>query len=341
MTTHPDLPTSRRACALRLGFAGTPAFAARILAALIDAGCTPAVVFCQPDRPAGRGRRLAAPPVKELALQHGLPVEQPRSLKAPAVADALRGHDLDVLVVAAYGLILPPAVLVAPRLGCINVHASLLPRWRGAAPIERAMLAGDAETGVSIMQMDEGLDTGPVFLTRRCPIEPGLDAPALEARLAELGATALLECLQRLPDLTAAPQPDAGVTYADKLTRADSALRWSEPASLIERKVRALAGRMPPHGAVDSVRVTLLEASAEDAAGGGPCAPQALAAPPGTILSAGSRGIRVACGEGALNITRLKLNLGKGRPLSAADAVNGYGRLFTPGRCLDPAEPAP
>ncbi len=243
---HPQEPaeTIPHQPGLRLGFAGTPEFAARILHALLAAARVPAVVYTQPDRPAGRRRRLSASPVKTLAEQHNLPVRQPRSLRPAEEAAALRAADLDVFVVAAYGLILPTAVLTAPRFGCINVHASLLPRWRGAAPVERAIMAGDTETGVSIMHMEQGLDTGPVYLQRRLAITPDLDGPSLEARLADLGAEALLECLVRLPDLRPQPQAPEGVTYAAKLSRADAAIDWTLLAVVIERKIRALRGRM-------------------------------------------------------------------------------------------------
>jgi methionyl-tRNA formyltransferase len=308
--------------ALRIGFAGTPAFAARILQALLDGGSPPLTVYCQPDRPAGRGRRVQAPPVKALAEQAGIPVRQPQTLRSAAEAAELADLRLDVLVVVAYGLILPPAVLAAPRFGCINVHASLLPRWRGAAPIERAILAGDTRTGVSIMQMDAGLDTGPVIAERSCPIGPDTDAVTLSRRLAELGAEALLDCLRRPPPWPSRPQPEVGVSYAGKLTREDARVEWRQPAAQIRRQVLALAHRMPPVAQLGAARVRLLAARAE----------QNLAdSAPGTILEAGAAGIRVACGEGTLLIQRLQLNVGKGRPLDAGDAVNGYPALFRAG----------
>lgn len=308
---------------LRLGFAGTPDFAARILDALLAAGHRPVSVYCQPDRPAGRGRRLQPPPVKTLAEDHGLTVRQPASLRPPAEAERLAEDRLDVLVVAAYGQILPESILSVPRYGCINVHASLLPRWRGAAPIERAILAGDRETGVCIMQMERGLDTGPVLVRRRCPIEPGMGAEALEAHLAELGAAALLDCLSQPPPWQATPQAEDGVTYATKLTRADAVVRWGGSADAIARQVSALARRMPPVACIGEVQIRLLAARAEDQPAGD------LA--PGTIIDAGCDGIRIACGSGVLRVEALQLNVGKGRPLRAADAVNGYAQLFAPG----------
>jgi methionyl-tRNA formyltransferase len=319
---------------LRLGFAGTPEFAAKVLAGLLQAGRRPVVVYTQPDRRAGRGRRLQQAPVKALALDHKLALCQPESLRRADVAAALADLTLDVLVVAAYGLILPPAVLAAPRLGCINVHASLLPRWRGAAPIERAIMAGDEMTGISIMKMDRGLDTGPVYLRRRCAVGAGMDGPTLEDALARLGCEALLECLDALPDLQPAPQPDLGISYAHKLTRADAVIDWSRPALAIERQVRALCARMPAVTGAGGVRMAILEALAMEAAVAG--LPGAM---PGGIVAARAAGIEVACGEGILNISRLKLSVGKGRVLRAADAINGYPALFTVGASF--GEPAP
>lgn len=323
---------SATATDLRIGFAGTPEFAATILGALLAAGYRPLAVYCQPDRPAGRGQRLQPPPVKTLAAEHALPVRQPPSLRPAAEADRLAEDRLDVLVVAAYGLILPESVLSVPRYGCINVHASLLPRWRGAAPVERAILAGDQETGVCIMRMERGLDTGPVLLQRRCPIGADTSADALEARLAELGAAALLEVLGSPPPWPETPQTEAGATYATKLTRADALVHWRGSAEYIARQVRALARRMPPLAHSGEVQLRLLAADAAE---------QTTAAAPGTVLEADRTGIRVSCGSGVLTIERLQLNVGKGRPLLAADAVNGYGHLFQPGLQLrDGGDPA-
>jgi methionyl-tRNA formyltransferase len=318
----------------RIGFAGTPRFAATILKRLLQAGRRPCVVYTQPDRQAGRGRKMQPSAVKALALEHDIELRQPVSLRAPEEAAALAAFDLDVLVVAAYGLLLPPAILSVPRAGCINVHASLLPRWRGAAPIERAIMAGDIETGACIMQMDEGLDTGPVYLCERCPIEATMDAPALEARLADLGSNALLVCLNQLGDLVPVPQPNDGATYARKLTQADALIRWDRTAVDLHRQVRALTGRMPAFTSAGTTRVSILEAAMLDS----PATPAA----PGTVVAANSRGISVTCGSGLLNILRLQLNVGKGLPLSAADAVNGYARLFAVGAVLgDPTSSDP
>lgn len=322
---HPQAPSTSTAPRpqLRLGFAGTPAFAARILDAMLAGGRTPVVVYTQPDRRAGRRRRLAAGPVKALAEQHGLPLRQPQTLRCAEEVAALQQASLDVFVVAAYGLILPPEVLRTPRLGCINVHASLLPRWRGAAPVERAIMAGDTETGVSIMHMEQGLDTGPVYLQRRLAITADLDGPALESRLADLGAEALLECLDRLKDLQPQPQPSNGVTYAAKLTRADAAVDWSRSAVAIERQIRALRGRMPALTLAGGERLMLLAAQADNS-------PAAAAA--GTIVAARPDGIRVACGQGTLTI--LEAQLAGRRPATAAELLRGHGARVAPGTVL-------
>ena len=319
---------------LRIGFAGTPEFAARILDALIAGDAAPVVVYTQPDRPFGRGRKPQPSPVKRLATAQGIPVRQPASLRGEEAAETLAEWRLDVLVVAAYGLILPQSILDVPRLGCINVHPSLLPRWRGAAPVERTILAGDREAGVCIMRMTRGLDSGPVYLTRRTAVGPDEDAPALEARLAELGGAALLDCLAALPEAAApTPQAEAGLTYAEKLTREEAALDFSASAAAEVRRVRAFAGRQGAFAYSGDVRVNVLAASAEDRPA------EAESATPGTIVSADRRGIRVACGDGVLVLNTVRLSVGKGRPLSAADAANGYAALFRPGTQLSP-EPA-
>jgi len=308
--------------ALRLGFAGTPAFAASILTGLIAAGHPPAVVYTQPDRPTGRGRKTMAGPVKALAVEHGIPVLQPDTLRDEAAAAALGAFELDILIVAAYGLLLPSAILHTPKLGCINVHASLLPRWRGAAPIERAIMAGDAETGVSIMQMDEGLDTGPVYLLRSCAIGPQTTGPALEAALAALGTSALLECLPLIPGVEPTPQPIDGASYAKKLTTADARIRWSRSATELDRQIRALTGRLSAFTFVNDVRMLILAAEPSTT-------PPPPGTVPGTIISASKDdGIRIACGTGTLCIRRLQLNRGKGAPLLAAQALNGFPALL-------------
>lgn len=319
----------------RLGFAGTPEFAATIAAGLIAAGRTPHVIYTQPDRPTGRGRRVRPSPVKVLAESHGIPVEQPATLRTPESADTLEGWALDVLVVAAYGLILPPRILSVPRFGCINVHASLLPRWRGAAPIERAIMAGDHCTGVCIMAMEKGLDTGPVYLARQTPIGPDTDAPTLEATLAELGTEALLTCLLDLPERTPTPQGEQGVTYADKLSRDDAVIHWAGPAPAIAAQVRALTGRMPaftlahggPGSAGQPVRIAVTRARVA------PSQTEGAGSAPGTVLGADRNTVRVACGDGVLEILEVHV-AGRPRPMAVADVLRGQSALFQPGAIL-------
>jgi methionyl-tRNA formyltransferase len=306
----------------RIGFAGTPEFAAIVLDAILRDGQEVVVVYTQPDRRAGRGRKLTSSPVKQLALANRLPLRQPTSLRGKTPAAELAECNLDVLVVAAYGLILPESVLVAPKYGCINVHASLLPRWRGAAPVERAIMAGDAETGVSIMQMDAGLDTGPVLARSKCPIDEDVSGPELGAALARLGAQCLLACLANLDALTPEPQREADACYAAKLATEDAVIDWHRPSRDIHRQVRALCGRLPATTSIDDLTIKILAAR---------WSPDPPSATPGTIESATRKGIKVACGGGSLVIEQLQLNRGKGLPLAAADAINGYPALFEPG----------
>ncbi len=227
--------------ALRIVFAGTPDFAARPLNGLIDQGWSPAAVYSQPDRPAGRGRKATASPVKQRALDAGIPVYQPTSLRDPEALAQLQALQPDLLIVIAYGLILPAEVLALPRLGCVNVHASLLPRWRGAAPIQRAIQAGDSESGVTLMLMDEGLDTGPMIRTARTPIESHTTGGQLHDELADLGQQLLLSFLPNAAAEIAAarPQPEAGVTYADKLSKAEARLDWQQPTAQLVRTIHA------------------------------------------------------------------------------------------------------
>src|SRR5579875_224530 len=280
---------------LRLAFLGTPAFAVRILTALIEAGHDLAAVYTQPPRPAGRGHRVTRSPVHELAEARGIAVETPSRLDAPA-ADRFIALGLDAAVIAAYGLILPKAMLDAPRFGCLNVHASLLPRWRGAAPIERALVAGDRETGISIMRMEEGLDTGPVLLAERLPITPGIGAAALYDELASLGARLIVAALAAAAEgkIGPRPQPADGVTYARKLRREEGALDWRKPAAELERTVRAFELFPGTYFHHDGERIRVLAATVIDA----PCG-----AAPGTVLD---DALAVACGEGALRPTRLQ-----------------------------------
>lgn len=311
---------------LRLAFAGTPEFAAVHLRALLDAGYPLLAVYTQPDRRAGRGRQLAASPVKELALARGLEVRQPASFKAPEARAELAALGVDLLVVVAYGLILPAAVLGLPRLGCINVHASLLPRWRGAAPIQRAIAAGDAETGIAIMQMDAGLDTGPVLAEVRCPIRPDDTAGSLQQRLAGLGPSLLLDVLARLArgPLPAQVQDDGRATYAPKIDKTEAAIDWREAAVVIDRRVRAFNPVPVAHARLQGLLLRIWAGKAGAHSGG---------AVPGTILGAGREGILVACGEGAYCIQQLQLE-GRKR-LAAEELLNSRADLFAPGAVFD------
>ena len=303
---------------MRVVFAGTPAFAATALRALIDAGHQIVLVLTQPDRPAGRGMKLAPSPVKHLATLRGIPLHQPASLKTPEAQASLAEAKADVLVVAAYGLILPPAVLALPRRGCLNIHASLLPRWRGAAPIQRAILAGDAETGVCIMQMEAGLDTGPVLLSRALPITPEDTGGSLHDRLAVLGATLIVETLGRLAagPLEARPQPTEGVTYAAKLSKSEADINWSQSAKSIVLKVRAFNPFPVARTHLDGAVLRVWSATAEEAND----------APAGKVLRADGEGILVACGAGALNIAELQAAGGK--RMNAAAFVAGHPGLL-------------
>jgi methionyl-tRNA formyltransferase len=278
---------------LRLAFMGTPDFAVPILAAL-HARHDVVGVYSQPPRPAGRGHRVQPSPVQRFAEANGLPVRTPRTLRGPQEQGDFAGLALDAAVVAAYGLILPKPILAAPRLGCLNVHASLLPRWRGAAPIQRALLAGDAETGVTIMQMDEGLDTGGMLLTERTPILPATTASELHDRLAEIGARLVVEALEGVAArrLAATPQPGEGVTYAAKLGRDEGALDWRRPAAELERAVRALNPWPGVWFESRAGRIKLLAAEAVPATG-----------EPGTVLD---DRLTIACGDGALRPLRLQ-----------------------------------
>ncbi len=279
----------------RIAFMGTPEFAVPALAALVEAGHEIACVYTQPPRPAGRGKRARISVVHAFAALNDLPVRHPQSLRDEAEQAEFAALDLDLAVVVAYGLILPEPVLAAPRHGCFNIHASLLPRWRGAAPIQRAILAGDAETGVTIMRMDEGLDTGPMLLQERIRIGRDTDAGELHDALATLGARLIVEALDRLEAgaLTETKQPEHGVTYAAKIDKAETRIDWSRPAAELERQVDAFSPYPGAWFELDGERVRVL--SAEARAGDGL---------PGTVLD--SR-LTVACGEGALRILGLQL----------------------------------
>jgi methionyl-tRNA formyltransferase len=299
---------------LRVAFAGTPDFAVPPLEALRASGHELVGVLTQPDRPKGRGQQLAASPVKQAAQRHGLPVLQPPSLKNEAARAEVAALRPDVLVVVAYGLILPQAVLDLPRLGCVNIHASLLPRWRGAAPIQRAILAGDVETGISIMQMDAGLDTGPILLKKPLSIAENDTAGSLHDKLSALGAPALLEALEGLAGRTlrAVPQPSAGVTYAEKLQKAEAPIDWSRDALAIERQVRAFNPWPVAETRLGGEQLRIFMARAQNAGSSGVA--------PGTVLAARDDAIVVACGDGALRITELQ-RAGR-RPMSARELMN-------------------
>lgn len=299
---------------LRVGFAGTPAFAQQALQAILDAGFNVVVALTQPDRPSGRGMQLTPSPVKQLASSHGIPVEQPVSLRNDEAQALVRGYNLDVLVVVAYGLILPQAVLDMPRYGCLNIHASILPRWRGAAPIHRAIEAGDQETGVCIMQMDAGLDTGGVVDEARLTIQATDTTASLHDRLAALGAERIVAVLQQLAagaTLTAVPQAEVGVTYAHKLEKQESLLDLQAAAHVLDRKIRAYN---PFPGAVlHSGEQPIKIWGAHIVAASGQ---------PGTVLSSGDEGVVLACGEGALCLEVLQSPGGK--RLKAADFLRGH-----------------
>ena len=298
---------------MRLIFAGTPEFAASALAALSAAKNEVVSVLTQPDRPAGRGMQLLASPVKRLASEHGIAVFQPVSLKSPDAQQKLAEANADVMVVAAYGLILPQAVLDIPRLGCINIHASLLPRWRGAAPIQRAILAGDTETGITIMQMEAGLDTGPMLLQAKLPITPDDTSATLHDKLAKQGAELIVDALEQLEagTLSATPQPAQGVTYAEKILKQEAAIDWTLPAAEIERRIRALQPFPVMQTTWRGEVLRIWRAAAIVSA----------SANPGVIQMADADKLIIACGSGALEI--LELQRAGGKRLATRDFLRG------------------
>ncbi|TCV96310.1 methionyl-tRNA formyltransferase [Luteibacter rhizovicinus] len=304
---------------LRLVFAGTPDFAVPCLEACRASGADVVAVYTQPDRPAGRGRKLTASPVKEAAIAAGIAVEQPESFKAEADRDTLAAYAPDLMVVVAYGLILPRKVLAIPRLGCWNVHASLLPRWRGAAPIQRAILAGDTESGVDLMQMEAGLDTGPMLVERRTPISADDTGGSLHDRLSVLGADALAEGLRRVmagETLVATPQADTGVEYAHKLDKAEALLDFTRPAIELERKVRAFDPWPVAEAEVAGERLRIWSAVAIAGEPG---------AVPGSLLAASRDGLDIACAEGALRL--LAVQRAGGRRIGVVDYLNARPEL--------------
>ncbi|WP_291971847.1 methionyl-tRNA formyltransferase [Candidatus Symbiopectobacterium sp.] len=310
---------------LRIIFAGTPDFAARHLDALLASPHQVVGVFTQPDRPAGRGNKLTPSPVKVLAEQHGVPVLQPKSLRTAENQQLVADLQADIMVVVAYGLILPQAVLDMQRLGCINVHGSLLPRWRGAAPIQRSLWAGDAETGVTIMQMDAGLDTGAMLHKLSCPITPQDTSASLYDRLAELGPLGLLTTLASLAQGTAVAekQDDSLANYAEKLSKEEAKLDWSLSAEQLERCIRAFNPWPVSYITIDEQPVKVWKASALDTN---------HSAQPGTIISADKQGIQVATAQGVLNLLQLQ-PAGK-KPMSVQDLLNSRREWFTPGNVL-------
>lgn len=299
---------------MRIVFAGTPAFAATALHALLCAGHYVELVLTQPDRPSGRGLAVKPSEVKRVAVEHAIAVEQPRSLREPAVQARLQQLGSDVLVVAAYGLILPPTVLELTPLGCINIHASLLPRWRGAAPIQRALLAGDAETGISIMQMDPGLDTGPVLLERRVPIAPDETAGTLEAKLATTGGEAIVDALAALErgELRAQAQPEVGASYAHKISREEAELVWTRTATELERAIRAYDPAPGAYTTLSGQTIKVWRARTEASAPAG--------VEPGTVVDAAAE-LAIACGQGILRIQELQR--AGGRRQLAAEFLRG------------------
>ncbi|HEY0199534.1 MAG TPA: methionyl-tRNA formyltransferase [Rhodanobacter sp.] len=304
---------------MRVVFAGTPEFAVPCLEACRGSGADVLAVYTQPDRPAGRGRKLAASPVKQAALASGIAVEQPESLKSAEAQQTLAAYRPDLLVVVAYGLILPRKVLAIPRLGCWNVHASLLPRWRGAAPIQRAILAGDKETGVDLMQMEAGLDTGPVLLERRTPISLQDTGGSLHDRLSTLGAETLTEGLARVLQgemLAAHPQREDGVVYAHKLEKTEAKLDFSRPAAELERQVRAFDPWPVAEGIIEGEPLRIWSAQAIE---------REHHAIPGSVLAASREGIDIACGHGVLRVTSLQRSGGK--RISATDYLNARAGL--------------
>lgn len=311
---------------LNIIFAGTPDFAARHLQALLDSHHNVIGVYTQPDRPAGRGKKLTASPVKELALANNIQVYQPGSLRKEPAQQELAALNADIMVVVAYGLILPKVVLDTPRLGCINVHGSILPRWRGAAPIQRALWAGDKETGVTIMQMDVGLDTGDMLLKTSLPIEDDDTSASLYEKLAEQGPIALLQALEGLANgtLIAEKQDEALANYAEKLSKEEARLDWNKPAKQLWQEVRAFnpwpVSYFEHQGNTIKVWQTQVSTTTSNAA-------------PGTIISASKKGIEVATGDGVLSLLSMQLP-GK-KPLNVADILNARSEWFSPNTRLN------
>ncbi len=311
---------------LRIIFAGTPDFAAKHLSALLNSAHEVIAVYTQPDRPAGRGKKLKPSDVKQLALTSDIPVYQPKTLRDETVQQELAALNADLMIVVAYGLILPQAVLDTPRLGCINVHGSLLPRWRGAAPIQRAIWAGDAETGVTIMQMDIGLDTGAMLHKVTCPIAADETSASLYDKLAVLGPQGLIETLEQISAQTAVAQvqDDAQANYAAKLSKEEANIDWAQSAVAIERQIRAFNPWPVSYTQIAEQNVKIWQASVIDTA---------TDAQPGTVIAATKQGIQVATGEGILNLLNLQLAGKKAMPVQ--DILNARKEWFVVGQLLN------
>lgn len=310
---------------MRLVFAGTPDFAATALKALLDTHHTLVGVYSQPDRPAGRGRKLMPSPVKQVALDAGIPVFQPENFKSEEARQQLAELNADVMIVAAYGLILPKAVLETPARGCLNIHASLLPRWRGAAPIQRAIAAGDEETGITIMQMDVGLDTGDMLLKASTPIAPEDTGGSLHDRLADMGGSAIVDALAQMEngDLVGEAQDDDQACYAHKLSKEEGHIDWNQGANAISRLVRAFNPWPGTYTDLEQQRVRIHEAQPLD---------ESSSKPAGTVLRRDRDGIDVACGDGVLRLTRVQLP--GSRAQSVNDLINGGKQVLLPGQEL-------
>lgn len=315
---------------MNLIFAGTPVFAAVALEALLDAGHQVSLVLTQPDRPAGRGLKSQSSAVKQLALVRQLEIAQPPTLRDETFIGQLQRLGADVMVVAAYGLMIPSSLLVMPQLGCLNIHASLLPRWRGAAPIQRAILAGDCETGVTIMQMDAGLDTGDMLLTGKVRIAAEDSTESLHDKLAELGGRMVVEALEMAAcgGLRPVKQPEDGITYAHKIEKHEAAIDWSQGAATIERRIRAFTPFPGAFGQMDAEAIKFREAVVLDT-------PTPQGAAPGQVLAANESGVDIATANGVLRVTRLQKAGGK--PLPAGDFLRGFA--IQPGAVFAQPEP--
>ncbi len=323
------MPNHTQSSPLKIIFAGTPHFAAYHLQALIDSEHDIVAVYTQPDRPSGRGKKLTPSPVKSLALQHQLPVEQPLSLKHTEAQKILADYQADVMVVVAYGLLLPQAVLDLPQYGCLNVHGSLLPRWRGAAPIQRAIEKGDSKSGVTIMQMDKGLDTGDMLLKSECVIEATDTSSILHDKLMALGAPALLEVLGQVQNqsLTPEKQDDELACYAEKITKQEAEINWQEPAATIAKKIQAFNPFPIAYSFLNQERIKVHAASAVELS-----IKNTSKFTCGEIISADDEGVVISCGKGELLIKTLQIPNKKA--MSAAELINGYKDKFMAGECF-------